>query len=226
MVSSASNERLNVKKTIAVPSLSRLSASSNVVSRRGAPILRKSATTATGSVAEIKAPNTTACFQLKPGASPSASTMGVRTAAMSTVDAITPGTASEKIVLQLSRSSLESMWKAASKIRPGKKTENSKLFVSPGAGNKCTAPSTKPARTSATVYGMRARCTTMATAAATTNSKMKAVSMSTANRRDQPFMSHAREERHDSYPASGRPISKIELSRMLPFESVGCSVEV
>ena len=53
-------DRLSVKNTIAVPSLSRLSPSSKTDKRRGTPRLRNTATTAIGSVAAINAPKTSA----------------------------------------------------------------------------------------------------------------------------------------------------------------------
>ena len=56
----ATNPRLSVKKTMAVPSLSRLSPSSRTESRLGACRFLKIATTAMGSVAETSAPKTKA----------------------------------------------------------------------------------------------------------------------------------------------------------------------
>jgi hypothetical protein len=73
-----------MKKTIAVPSLSRLSQSSKTARGLGTPIFLKIATTAIGSVADISAPNTRACFQVKPCAKLSALATGVKIKAVNT----------------------------------------------------------------------------------------------------------------------------------------------
>ncbi len=60
----AARARMNTTK--ATPSLNRLSPSTRIVSRFETPIERKKAITATGSVAEISAPNATAAAQGTP----------------------------------------------------------------------------------------------------------------------------------------------------------------
>jgi len=99
----------------------------------GAPSVRNKLTTATGSVADINAPNTRASFQLKPGARCNAFKSGPSVSAISTVEASTPGTARDSIVSQLSRSWRKRRWNAASNSNPGRKTENSSSFVRCGA---------------------------------------------------------------------------------------------
>jgi hypothetical protein len=94
-----------VKNTIDVPSLSRLSPSISTLRRRGTPRVRNSPIIATGSVAAISAPNTSAWRRVKSRARPKRSTMGARMTAMTAMDATTPGVASARIGVRLCRKS-------------------------------------------------------------------------------------------------------------------------
>ena len=68
------------------------------------------------------------------------------------------------------------MWMlyAASKISPGRKSENSSSFVRCGGSTTCSEPAMSPTTTSATVYGTRVRLTAIATRVAIENNTMKA----------------------------------------------------
>ncbi len=110
-----------VKKMIAVPSLNRLSASMITWRRRGASSCRKSATTATGSVVDMSAANTTAPARLgiDQGGTSNASSIGDSANAVMTIAATTPGTASDASVTPSWRTSSISRSNAASKTKRG-----------------------------------------------------------------------------------------------------------
>ena len=103
------SDKLSVKNTMAVPSLSRLSPSSNTDSRRGTPRLLNTATTAIGSVAAINAPNTNAYCQVKFCSRCSVVTTGVRITVVNATAAATPGTASDAMANRLRQNSRNSM---------------------------------------------------------------------------------------------------------------------
>ena len=83
----------SMKRTIPVPSLSRDSASTRVENRLLVLSSLSRATTATGSVALISAPNIRAKVQLHPENSGTKWPMPIIIAATSPIDRITPGTA-------------------------------------------------------------------------------------------------------------------------------------
>ena len=111
-----------MKRTIAVPSLTRLSPSVRTPRRFGAPRLLKSATTAVGSVAAISAEKTRACDHPQPLVACITRELATSNADVTPIAASTPGTASEKMVHMLRRNSEKSRLYAASKRSPGRKT--------------------------------------------------------------------------------------------------------
>jgi len=150
--------------TIAVPSLKRLSPSSKTCKRLGAPRRRNSATTATGSVAAIKDPNTIAAG--------SASPVLIETIfPTSNVVMITPGIANNRIRLKSRRKSSNLIWKAASNSKGG--TSNPRMSAGEisisNSGKKVNA---NPINTKPTVYGRRRRFAAIATREAISSNTM------------------------------------------------------
>ena len=105
-----------VKATIAVASLNRLSPSTRIASRLGAPRSLKIATTATGSVAETIAPSSRHAIRAK-------SVTPQRATPTATVEISSPMTASVRIGAMSSSSRRTSMERADSKTRAGRKTK-------------------------------------------------------------------------------------------------------
>ena len=110
------------KRTIAVPSLRRLSLSMSVASRRGEPSCLKVETTATGSVAATIAPTTNPSSMRRPVAT-------LRMTATSAAVMSTPGTARSATPPRDVRKSLNSILSAASKTRPGRRTRRTSSGV-------------------------------------------------------------------------------------------------
>ncbi len=133
-------------RTIAVPSLNRLSPSTRVPSDFGVPRRLNVAMTATGSVAETIAPTTKASSSRSPVTRWSAP-------AMIAVVTSTPGMARNAIPPIVRRRLVMSVWKAASNTRPGRSTRRTSSGVTwnDESGRKTATP--RPTRTSATVYG-------------------------------------------------------------------------
>ena len=165
--------------TMAVASLKRLSPSTRIVSRFGAPSWRKSAITDTGSVA----------LRIDPRRSPSSQPNGVATTripAMRPVEISRPGTASVRTAVRLSRSARASRLKADSKISVGRKTKNaiSGAIRRLAIGSRMSPPrcascaSAIPVSTNATENGILIRLETAITPPATSRSPTVAPTIS------------------------------------------------
>jgi hypothetical protein len=126
------------------------------------------ATTAIGSVAAMSVANTNA----GPQASGAPSIGKSKTSPAATINVLmtTAGSASEKISTRFRQNSPASSCTDASYSSPGRKTANNSSLVSGGGWTIGAKPSSNPATTRATVYGMPARGATSATTAAMSRS--------------------------------------------------------
>lgn len=145
------------KMTMAAPSLNRLSPSTGVVSRLSTPSDRKRAMTATGSVAEIRAPKARA-------AGHGTSTNGRISAPTRKVPIRVPPIARVRIEVRSVLSRLHGRWIVASKIKGGTSTPRMRSLDG-SMSNAVVNESPRPTSTSATVNGTLILDTTIATAA-------------------------------------------------------------
>ena len=145
-----------LKSTIAIPSLSSDSPSTRTSSRLGTPSSRKVAVTATGSVAEISAPKSSAAVIGMPR--PTWTIMPTSTVA------ITRATiARARIGTRFLTKTRAGRVSAASKTSAGRKAKSSTSWkVSPSIGSsipfaRAISPAAKPTRTRIRVSGTRTR---------------------------------------------------------------------
>src|SRR4051812_45330869 len=152
----ASRSSASTNRTIPVPSLTRLSISTIVASRRGTAIRRNVERTAAGSVAATIAPTRNPSVGLS-------AVVDARTTATIAATITTPGIASTRIGTSAVRRTSRSVRKAASKTRPGRTIARRRPG---GTGTPTSGPTTdtpSPTSTSPTDAGIPLRPATRAT---------------------------------------------------------------